>query len=155
MSTVRVESVLEADADDVWSVMQRPDTVRYVLRPWIWLPAVNGRSDLAREGASLTGWMFLLYVIPLGKYTITVADVDPMNRTVRTREHGGVVRSWQHMLQAEPLEPGRCRYTDTVLIDAGLFTPVVTAFARALFRYRHWRWWRLVRRGDLGSAAKG
>ncbi|WP_051309577.1 hypothetical protein [Thermocrispum agreste] len=156
--TVRVESVLNADADAVWERLQRTETVSYVLRPWIRLPVLRSYTDLPREGDSLTGWLFLLGLVPLGRYTITVAKVDPASRTLRSEERGGVVRRWQHTLHAEPAGPGRCRYTDTVLIDTGMLTPVVAKFARWLFRYRHRRWSRLVRRdgpGAAGRAAKG
>ena len=53
--TVRVESVLNADADAVWERLQRTETVSYVLRPWIRLPVLRSYTDLPREGDSLTG----------------------------------------------------------------------------------------------------
>ena len=151
--TVRVESVLNANVDDVWSAIQRPATARYVLRPLVWLPALDRRVEPVREGESVTGWLLLLCVLPLSKYTISVAEIDEDNWTLRSQEGGGLVRSWQHTLQAEPIDAGRCRYTDTVRIDAGRLTPVVAAFARVLFRYRHRRWSRLVRRGAVGPQA--
>jgi hypothetical protein len=40
----------------------------------------------------------------------------------------------------------RCRYRDTVTIDAGPLTAVVAALAVRIYRYRHRRWHRLVRK---------
>jgi len=51
-----------------------------------------------------------------------------------------------------PITPIRCRYSDTVEIDAGALTPLVAGFTRVLFGHRHRRWQRLVRSGRAGSA---
>lgn len=72
--------------------------------------------------------------------------VDPATRTIRSREHGGVIRTWNHTLHAEPLGERRCRYSDTVDMDAGILTAVVARIGTALFRYRQRRWRKLVRK---------
>lgn len=144
--TVHIETVLSADADRVWFAMQQPATFLYVVRGLFAMPALVGRTDPVGEGESGTRWLFAFHVIPAHRHTIGVVEVEDATRTIRTQEHGGVLRRWDHVLHAEPLEDGRCRYSDTVTIDAGRLTPVVAALAVGIYRYRQRRWHRLVRR---------
>lgn len=148
-ATVRVQTVLDAPADHVWHLVQRLSTFRYVCRGLLGMPAIRGREEVAEPGRSETVWLFLFHVIPLHRHTTLITQVDPVERALRTEEHGGIVRSWRHTLHAEPLPDGRTRYSDTVEIDGGIFTPLLVAFAHAAYRYRQRRWHRLVRTPDL------
>jgi hypothetical protein len=91
-------------------------------------------------------------VVPAYRHTIEVVAVDEEERTIRTHEHGGVLRRWDHVLHTEPLggDEARCHYSDTVTIDAGRLTAVVAALAVGIYRYRQRRWHRLVRKNLLG-----
>jgi hypothetical protein len=116
----------------------------------------------AASATSGTGWLMLFHVIPFSRHTIRVVEVDAATRTLRSREHGGILRAWNHTLHAEPVSADRCRYSDTVEIDAGALTPMVAVTARWIYRYRQRRWLRLVRRhllltgpGSAGQAADG
>jgi len=146
VQTIEVSTELEAEAERVWSAMQHPTTFRYVCRGLIGIPALAGRSDPFRVGEEGTGWLFLFHVIPMSRHTILLAEVDGDTRTMRSREHGGVLRAWNHTLHVEPLGDGRSRYTDTVEIDAGPLTTAVARLAVGIFRYRQARWRRLARR---------
>jgi hypothetical protein len=72
--------------------------------------------------------------------------VNDVTRTARTREHGGVLRTWNHAIHVEPLSASTCRYSDSVDIDAGRLTPVVLVVADAFFAHRQRRWHQLVER---------
>ncbi|MGV9797898.1 hypothetical protein ACWDTP_07545 [Mycobacterium sp. NPDC003449] len=93
------------------------------------------------------------------RHTIEVVDVDPAIRTIRTREHGGVLRRWDHTLHVEPVADGTCRYSDIVDIDAGPLTGMVVVLARGIYAYRHRRWRKLVRKHlsepGLGAGGRG
>jgi hypothetical protein len=146
MRTIEVSTELEADADRVWAAMQHPTTFLYVCRGLIGVPALAGRSEPFREGESGTGWLFLFHVLPLSRHTILLAELDPETRTMRSREHGGVLRAWNHTLHVEPVGEGRSHYSDRVEIDAGPLTGVVAGVAVWIYRYRQRRWRRLARR---------
>lgn len=146
--TIHVETVLPTDADRVWPALKHPASFLYVTRGLFGMPALAGRTDPIRAGEVGTGWLLAFHVLPLHRHTIEVVAVDEATRTIRTHEHGGVLRRWDHELRAEPDgEAGtRCRYHDTVTIDAGPLTRVVAALAVGIYRYRHRRWHRLVRK---------
>jgi hypothetical protein len=146
MKMIHLETDLPTDADRVWEAMQQPAAFSYVCRGVIGFPALAGRTEPMREGECGTGWLLLFHVIPLSRHTIHVVAVDDATRTIRTREHGGMLRSWNHTLHVEPLGERRCRYSDTVEIDAGPLTPVVARASTLIYRYRQRRWHKLVRK---------
>jgi hypothetical protein len=153
--TIDVSTELPTDADRVWAAMKQPATFLYVTRGLFGMPALAGRSEPVRAGEAGSGWLFAFHVVPAYRHTIEVVAVDEETRTLRTHEHGGVLRRWDHVLHAEPVSDGgagatgtgpRCRYSDTVTIDAGRLTGVVAAMAVGIYRYRQRRWHRLVRK---------
>lgn len=146
MRTIRVETELPTNADKVWRALQHPASFSYVTRGLIGLPALTGRTEPLHTGESGSGWLLLFHVIPLWRHTIQLVDVDAATRTLRSREHGGIVKRWNHTLHVEPVDEERCRYSDTVEIDAGHLTRVVAASGVVLYRYRHRRWRKLVRK---------
>ncbi|NLV79817.1 MAG: hypothetical protein GXY65_10855 [Rhodococcus sp.] len=146
MRSIHLETDLPTDADRVWSAMLSPVTFLYVCRGLFGLPALAGRAEPLREGERGTGRLWVFHVVPAHRHTIEVRNVDSGTRTVRTHEHGGMLRSWNHTLHVEPVGEHRCRYSDRVDIDAGAATRVVAIVATGIFRYRQRRWRRLVRR---------
>ncbi|MFD0851256.1 hypothetical protein ACFQ07_03450, partial [Actinomadura adrarensis] len=126
--------------------LRHPASFLYVARGILGLPALAGRTDPMREGERGRSLLLLFHVVPFARYTIHVVELDASTRTIRTREHGGIIKSWKHTLHAEPAGEGRCRYSDTVEIDAGVFTPIIAVVGIGIYRYRHLRWRRLVRK---------
>ncbi len=146
MRTVHVETILPTDADRVWSAMLSPATFLYVCKGLLGFPALAGRTESMRRGDGGSGWLFAFHLIPAYRHTIEVVDVDEASGTIRTREHGGLLKAWNHTLRVEPLDQASCRYSDTVDIDAGIATAVVATVATGIYRYRQRRWRKLVRR---------
>jgi hypothetical protein len=146
MTTIHLETDLDAGIDPVWDAMRRPATFLYVVRGLFSVPMLAGRTEPFDAGESGTAWLFVLHVLPAYRHTINVLSVDRDSHTIRTHEHGGMLRTWNHTLHAEAIDGGRTRYSDTIEIDAGRLTPVIAWGGRWIFRYRQRRWHRLVRR---------
>jgi hypothetical protein len=144
VQTIHVETELPTDADRVWAAICHPASFNYVCRGLIGIPALVGRTEPMRAGEIGTAWLWLFHLVPFSRHTIEVIDVDDDARHVRTHEHGGFLRAWNHTLHVEPISPARCRYSDTVDIDAGALTPVVAKAAVGINRYRQRRWHKLV-----------
>lgn len=146
MRTVHVETTLPASADRVWSAMLSQATFLYVCKGLFGFPALAGRTESLQPGERGTGWLMAFHVIPAYRHTIEVTEVDEATGTIRTREHGGVLKAWNHTLHVEALQADSCRYSDTVDIDAGFLTGAVVAIANGIYRYRQRRWRKLMRR---------
>jgi hypothetical protein len=143
--TIHLETELPTNADKVWHAMCHPASFTYVTRGLIGVPALAGRTEPFRQGESGTGWLLLFHLIPLSRHTIHLASLDQATRTLRSREHGGILRAWNHQLRVQPAGYQRCRYSDTVEIDASALTGAVAAIAKWIYRYRQRRWHKLVR----------
>jgi len=155
MRTIHVETVLPTSADRVWEAMQHPASFLYVCRGLIGFPVLNGRTSPVVEGEEGSGWMLLFHVVPLARHTIHIVEVDAATRTIRSDEHGGVLKAWRHTLHVEPDGDGtQARYSDTVEIDAGTLTPLVARIAVGIYRYRQRRWHKLVRQHLLPSGPR-
>lgn len=146
MKTIHLETELPTGADRVWEAMQYPGTFLYVTRGLFGFPALTGRTSRFRRSDQGSGRIVMFHVIPLWRHTLHLVELDDTTRTMRSREHGGAIRTWNHTLHAEPLGPDRCRYSDTIEIDAGPLTGVTAFTGRLIFRYRQRRWHRLVRK---------
>ncbi|TDO12109.1 hypothetical protein EV580_3835 [Mycobacterium sp. BK086] len=146
MRTIHHQTIFPTSAQRVWPAMLSPATFLYACKGLFSVPALAGRVEPFREGESGTAWLFALHVVPAYRHTIEVHDIDPATHTVRTREHGGILRAWNHTLHVEAIDNTSCRYTDTVDIDAGIATGLAALVADGIFRYRQRRWRTLVRR---------
>jgi hypothetical protein len=151
MRTIHLETTLPTTAERVWPAMLSPATFLYVCKGLFGVPALAGRTESFREGERGTAWLFAFHVIPAYRHTIEVLDVDAATRTIRTHEHGGLFRAWNHTLHVEPIDDRTCRYSDTVDIDAGSATALVILVANVIFRYRQRRWRKLVRQHLLSE----
>jgi hypothetical protein len=143
VESIRRSSDLPIPAERVKDLLLKSSTFVFVTWP---LLAVSG--DLPEKltlGARIDVRLWLFSLIPLNRHVIEIVEVDEDAGIARTREHGGAIKRWNHTLRVEPTGPDSCRYTDEVEIDAGSATPVVAAFARVLFAYRHSRWRQLAK----------
>jgi len=91
--------------------------------------------------------MRLFGLIPIGKQYIGIENPTPGDDWVlRDNGSGTIARVWDHHIYIGP-EGAGTRYVDRVRIEAGVLTPLVVVFASVLYRYRQYRWRRLVRNG--------
>ena len=144
--TIERTTLLDAPVDRVWEAMLRPSTFLHVARGLLGVPALEGRIDPFVAGEAGTAWLLLFHLVPFSRHTIEVVDVDHERHVVRTHEHGGLLRRWDHTLAAEAEGPDRTRYTDTIVVEAGPLTPVAARVGNLIFRYRQRRWRALARR---------
>ena len=100
--------------------------------------------DRVRAGDSVNLRLWFFHVLPTWRHTIGIEAVGTPPRTIQSREFGGLVRRWDHLIRVSPGPEGRTDYTDEIEIEAGVFTPLVCFWAHVQYRYRQWRWRRLA-----------
>ena len=131
---------LEASADAVWAAVKTPAAFRTVTRWLLVMPVIGGRADEWREGETVVGWVFLFGVVPFSRHHLQIAAIDESTLTLSSREHGGLLRSWNHDIEVTPIDDAQCTYRDRIEIDAGILTPLVAVYARWFYRMRQRRW---------------
>ena len=141
LKTLRRTTELPIAADAAWALVKRADTFTYVTHPL--LGVRDPLPETLAEGETLALRLKILG-LPANRHTLHLVEVDDATRSVRTREHGGALKTWNHTIQIEPAGGAACRYTDTVEIDAGRLTPIAYRIANAFFAHRQRRWHKLV-----------
>ena len=147
---VRVSTRLPAPADLVWDTVKRTDTLRYVTRGLLGFRPEGELPERFAEGETYRMRLLFFGVLPAWRHEIRIAGVDDAGREIRTEEHGGPIRSWQHRIAVDDEGWGSTRYLDEIQVAAGVLTPLVWFYTQLFYRYRQRRWRRLAR--SLGAA---
>jgi hypothetical protein len=144
---VRRSTVLDAPPELIWAAVRTPQAFRFVTHGLLdWRP-LRGRTEPWTVGEEASGWLLLGGVLPFSRHRIRVAEIDHDARVLRSDESGGPIRAWRHDIIVEAAPDGdgeRTRYTDVIAIEAGLLTPLVSAFAQVFYGIRQRRWRRLA-----------
>ena len=143
---VRVVSQLRAPSDVVWERLKRRDTFLFITRRFA---SYEGSEDwpeiLMTLGQSIKTRVRLFRILPGSPYGFRITRVDEPQMEIDTVESGEMIHTWNHSMLVKPLSSDRCVYPDHVELNAGVLTPLVWTFASLFYRYRHWRWHKLLR----------
>ncbi len=145
MAIVSVTTEIRASAAIVWQGAKTPHAFIHVAQGMLRFPAAERLDRPWQQGDRLSGWILLFGVVPFSIHHLRVESIDDASRTLVSDERGGLIRRWRHEVFVTALDANRCRYEDRIEIDAGAFTPLVTAFASVFYRYRQRRWRSLAR----------
>jgi hypothetical protein len=93
------------------------------------------------EGAMEAGQTYTINVTVWGvmrnpHYKVHVETVDPATRRIQSREHGWMIRQWDHTLSVDPDGDGS-RWTDRIVIDCAWATGFMAWVAKRLYLTRH------------------
>ena len=136
--------------EDVWREVQTPNLLQHIAWPLIQFHFVDPATftyfnDRERFKVSLK----LLGIVPLGEQWIvpSIHAERPESWPKRLRDNGfsKLVKTWDHWITIMPNDNGGTRYTDEIEVQAGIFAPVVWAFAWVFYRHRQHRWRGLAR----------
>jgi ligand-binding SRPBCC domain-containing protein len=157
MSKVRLTTELPIPAERAAALARKPEVMAYVMSPVLRLYRLDV-PDTIEVGSQGSARLWWFGVIPAWTHHLTVERLGATE--IYTHEHGGPVHTWNHLLTFEAIDDQRCRYTDEVETDDGLRGAPTRLFIRLMFRHRHRRWHRLVRRSGPvrprpGAAAAG
>ena len=148
-----VRTVLDAPAERVWHEVRTTRLLRHVAGPILVFRPVDPPAFPERwpEGRHLVK-LRAFGLLPLGSQWIVTSVSRPEDQTagtyrIRDAGSGTLVRVWDHRITISARGDGRADYRDDVDVEAGILTPFVWGFVHAFYRYRQWRWRRLIARG--------
>jgi len=128
------EAQLPLSADEVWSLAKKTATQLYLSRQGF---AYSAELPVVREqGYEAAHRLRLFGILPAWMHRQRFERVDEREREIFVREQGGPYRVWNHRMRVEPAGDRRCRFLDTIEVEAGLLTPLVWLAAMMLCRSR-------------------
>ncbi len=130
----------------MWQKLQYVSSLQYVASPILIFKAAE-ESPLS--GKWLTGilydfHLFLFGIIPLGRHSIKLVEINEQEYIIRSDEHGNVVKRWRHTIKITEKDSGITYYMDEVEIDAGMATFFIWLFAFLFYSYRQYRWQKIL-----------
>ena len=148
---VHVSTFLNASPTTVWSTVKRKELLHYVIAPMGKFSPLDGITRGAWiSGTAYDGRSFMFSIIQVGTRTILIESADDRSMTIQSREHGEIgLKKWDHLIAVKPEGDGS-RYSDTIEIDAGVFTLLYWCYAEMFYRHRQRKWRKLVRHDFAG-----
>ena len=141
---VRKSSVFPAPREEVFTRLQRLETLQYIAAPYATFTSVENNNDFSWKEGAISSYHFRLFgFIPLGIHTIRIERFDQSG--IQSREHNKHVPVWDHLIILEDLG-NQTKYTDEVEIHAGWKTVIIWLWAKAFYAHRQRKWIRLLKK---------
>lgn len=139
---VYVESILECPPQKVWNELLNSSSFVRIIKPLVYTKpcAPSHYPERWSEGLTLLIKPYLFSVIPMSKKTIHIEKIDHDLRFMQTRESDSLVKVWDHEISVQSQGNNQTKYSDTIEIKAGIFTPFVWLFAKWFYRHRQNQW---------------
>ena len=143
---VSVSSTLNCPTDKVWQLVTKSSTLLFVTKGFMGFRSLSGEfPSYWREGETERMRILLFGFIPAWKHEIHFKEVNTSKKQLLTNEVGGLISTWNHLMSVQPITSDTCQYDDIVEIQAGVFTVFVWLYANMFYRYRQYRWKKLVK----------
>jgi len=143
----RISTYLPCSDEQLWEKIMDPKSLQFVAAPILqFIPA--GKNELYREWKVDRNYELKLYlfgILPLGRHTIRLVNIDRSENKIESKETGLLAQEWNHTIQFQEIEENRVHYSDTIVIKAGLLTPMIWSFAHLFYRHRQRRWRKLLK----------
>lgn len=147
--TVELSTTLECTPEEAWRHVRTSGLLMHIAAPLIRFTPKGKPLPSGWAPGEYRVWMWLFGLIPVGWQAVVISEPPPdgATRFIRDNGYGPLIRRWDHWIAITPRDDGTTHYVDRVDIDAGLFTPLIVAFARVFYAHRQRRWRKLARTG--------
>ncbi|MEM1132433.1 MAG: hypothetical protein AAGH53_05820 [Pseudomonadota bacterium] len=147
--TLTLSIHLAASLETVKEHVRTSQLLDYIAHPLIRFTPKSGKPFPESWGeGEYRAWMWLFGLLPVGWQAIHISFPKPQNDThfIRDNGYGPLIKRWDHRIEIRA-DGDDTHYTDRVIIEAGLLTPVIATFAQVFFKHRQKRWRKLVANG--------
>lgn len=152
---VAVSTIIQAPASQVWNVVKTKKLLFHVMKPLASFKILNDDPKPEwSQGKTYYGKSYVFSLIPVGTREIYIEKVDNRTMLIQSREKGEISLSKSdHLIEITPKSKHSCYYTDSIDIDAGIFTIAYVLFAHIFYRHRQRKWRELAQDGfkNLGK----
>lgn len=142
----RVSTIIKTSEEKIWAELQKVSSLVQVASPLVKFKAQNNHP-LPEKWTVAKQYplkISLLGIIPLGKHFIEIVEINPEQKVIISNEHGNLAKVWNHTIKVVPIDDQTVRYTDEIIIQAGVLTLPIWLFACIFYRHRQRKWKKLL-----------
>ncbi len=146
---VNVETNFPSDYETIIKHVNLSKTLDYIAKPLVVFEPKNQKEfpEIWKKGKYLTS-MKLFGIIPFGDQFIVIEKIKenaPDEFILRDNGYGSVINTWDHWIFILKTENENVvKYIDRIDIQAGVLTIFIVIFASVFYRWRQFRWKRLI-----------
>jgi len=140
----RISTILNTPPEKVWSAVKQSNTLSYITKGFLQFKGAENFPQEWIQGKTEQCRLIFFGFIPAWQHSLEFIYIDNDKHQLFTKETGGMIHQWDHLIKLEPFTEASCRYTDEIDIGAGMLTPLVWLYAHAFYRYRQRRWRKLI-----------
>lgn len=148
MAEITLTTTLPCHPDKAWARVRTSALLLHVVFPLLrFTPKGNRPLPRVWTPGEYRVSMWLFGFIPIGWQAVVISEPEPEGdrRFIRDNGYGPLVKRWDHLITIAPGTAGTTIYTDRVIIEAGLLTPLVATFAEIFYAFRQRRWHELAK----------
>ncbi|MBF0119681.1 MAG: hypothetical protein HQK79_12655 [Desulfobacterales bacterium] len=139
-----IQSYFETSADKAWELLKKTDTFLFITHGFLDFTNKKKWPEEFYNGLEINTKLIFFNILPAWKHCLKITKINELDKELYSNECGGFINTWNHLIKIEPETDCRCKYTDQVEINAGFLTPAVWLYANIFYRYRHYRWKKLI-----------
>ena len=140
-----ITSTMNIPADEAWSAIRESKTLLFITKGFLEFEAAENFPKRWIEGQTVKSKLLFFGKFPGWVHQLHFTEISDEKREQFTKEEGGLISQWNHLIKVVPINGKQCKYTDEIHIRAGVFTPIVWLYAKVFYRYRQCRWKKLIR----------
>ncbi len=134
LTKITVKSPYSIDADTLWSAAVFYPALANPVNSKAYYKGLPERE--AKSGDSLDLRMRLFGWLPSTPWHVEVVERNDAEKTLKSEERGGPVKTWKHVLKVEENGPMQSRIVDEIVMDAGPLTPLMARWVKSIYGAR-------------------
>lgn len=144
-----IETKFNCDYKTVVEKIHLTRTLDFIASPLlIFKPTDPGKYPATWKNGTYQVQMKLFNFLPFGKQFIGIEKIkenDPDEFILRDNGKGEIIKRWDHWIFVEKINSNTTIYKDRIDIKAGILTIFIWVFANLFFRWRQYRWKKLIK----------
>lgn len=147
---INIETHFASNFETITNYVMFSKTLDYIAKPMVVFEPIdpNGFPENWKNGEYLAK-MKLFGIIPFSSQTIVIEKIkekNPNEFILRDNGFSSLINTWDHWIFIRKTKnENLVRYIDRIEIHAGILTIFIVIFASIFYRWRQFRWKKLIR----------
>lgn len=137
-----VSSQIVVSINTAWNEIQKSSLLKFVAKGKVKFKPVNGKfPEIWKEKMTVQTRILIFRFIPFGGiHTLYFEKIDSENYVIETKEKDNSAKVWNHKISMQKIDENHIQYTDEVIIYGGIWTSIITCWAKSFYKHRQKRW---------------